>query len=323
MKAKKVLTIALAVLMMVAVFAGCQPAEKTAVRVVGIKGPTGIGLANLWDAQDTGNAKNDYTFSLVTVPSDAGSRLLAKDADIAAVPTNLAAALYKKSNGAIQMLAVNTLGVLHILENGETVNSVADLKGKTIYSTGAGANPEYILRHVLKENGIDPDKDVTLEFVTENEELAALMVSGKAKIAMVPEPVATTVLTKKAEVRRALDVTAEWNKLDDGALMMGCVIVRKEFAEQNPKAVAAFLKEYEASINTAKTDVDATATLCEKYEIIPKAAVAKKAIPNCNLTFVEGKDMKQQISGYFQVLFDANPAAIGNSMPDDAFYYEG
>ncbi len=337
MKMKKLLALVLALLLVVTAFAGCSsapqenfalsdnanatPAVKTAVRVCGIKGPTGVGLANLWKAQEAGTASNNYSFELVSVPQDAGTRVTSNQADIAAVPTNLAAALYKKTNGAVQMLAVNTLGVLYVLENGNTVQSVADLKGKTIYSTGEGANPEYILRHVLKENGIDPEKDVTLKFVTENEELATLVVNGTAKVALVPEPNVTTICTKNADVRVALNVTEEWDKLDAGTLMMGCVIVRKEFAEQNPDAVAAFLKDYEASINTAKSDVEGTATLCETYGIIPKAAVAKKAIPNCNLTFVAGADMQKKISGYFQVLFDANPAAIGGAMPDDAFYY--
>ena len=298
------------------------PAEKTKINVCGIKGPTGVGFANLWKAQEDGTAQNDYTFSLVSVPADAGNRVVTGEADIAAVPTNLAAALYKKTGGKVQILAVNTLGVLHIMENGDTVKTIADLKGKTVYSTGEGANPEYILRYLLKANGLDPDKDVTLKFVAENDELATLMVSGKARIAMVPEPVATTIRVKNNTVRMALDVTAEWNKQDAGALMMGCVIVNREFAEKNPQAITAFLKEYETSLNTAKSDVDGTAALCEKYEIIPKAAVAKQAIPNCNLTFVAGEEMQKQITGYFKVLFDANPSSVGGTIPDDGFYYK-
>ena len=298
------------------------PAEKTKINVCGIKGPTGVGFANLWKAQEDGSAQNDYTFSLVSVPADAGNRVVTGEADIAAVPTNLAAALYKKTGGKVQILAVNTLGVLHIMENGDTVKTIADLKGKTVYSTGEGANPEYILRYLLKANGLDPDKDVTLKFVAENDELATLMVSGKARIAMVPEPVATTIRVKNNTVRMALDVTAEWNKQDAGALMMGCVIVSREFAEKNPQAITAFLKEYETSLNTAKSDVDGTAALCEKYVIIPKAAVAKQAIPNCNLTFVAGEEMQKQITGYFKVLFDANPSSVGGTIPDDGFYYK-
>lgn len=321
MNCKKLLALTLSVMLLLS-FAACgAPAEKTAVKICGIKGPTGIGLANMWAADDAGTAKNDYTFSLVSVPADAGNKVVTGEADIAAVPTNLASALYNKTNGAVQMLAVNTLGVLHILENSDTVQTFADLKGKTIYSTGAGANPEYILRHLLTKNGINPDTDVTLKFVAENDELATLMVTGEAKIALVPEPVVTTVLTKNAAVRKALDVTAEWKKLGEGELMMGCVIVKKSFAEANPKAVKNFLKDYEASINSVNEDIDGTAALCEKYEIIPKAAVAKKAIPGCNITFVDGKDMKNQIAGYFNVLNTAKPAAIGGKLPADDFYY--
>ncbi len=332
MKMKKVLAVVLVVALALTTFAGCtaqQPAEggtttppqKTNVRVCGIKGPTGIGLANLWAAQEAGTASNNYSFELMSVPQDAGNQVVNGNADIAAVPTNLAAALYKKTNGAVQMLSINTLGVLYIVENGTAIQSVEDLKGKTIYSTGQGANPEYILRYVLKQNGIDPDKDVTLKFVTENDELNTLLVKGEAEVAMVPQPNVTVVCSKNTNLRVALDMNAEWDKLDADKLMMGCVIVRKEFAEQNPEAVANFLKEYQASIEKANAEVDATAELCAKYEIIPSAPIAKKAIPNCNLTFVAGADMKTQIAGYFNVLFEANPKAIGSALPDDAFYY--
>lgn len=323
---KKGIAVLLALMMLLSL-AACgtaAPAEKVQVKVCGIKGPTGIGLANLWKSQEDGTAKNDYTFSLVSVPADAGNKVVTGEADIAAVPTNLASALYKKTGGAVKMLAVNTLGVLHIMEKGDTVRSVSDLKGKTIYSTGEGANPEYILRYLLTKNGLDPEKDVTLKFVAENDELAMLMMpKGEAQVALVPEPVVTTIRTKNADVRLALDVTEEWNKLDSGSLMMGCVIVNSAFAEAHPDAVKTFLKEYENSINGAKNAVEETANLCEKYEIIPKAAVAKQAIPNCNLTFVAGKEMQEKITGYFQVLFDAKPASIGGAMPDDAFYYKG
>lgn len=239
------------------------------------------------------------------------------------MPTNVAASLYQKG-GNIQLLAVNTLGVLYMLENGDSVKSVADLKGKTIYSTGKGANPEFVLRYVLTKNGLDPDKDVTIVFEEQNEALNAKMIKGDVKIAMIPEPNVAAITAQNADVRVALSMNTEWDAVagDESKLMMGCVAVRKEFAEQNPDVVATFLNEYRNSIEKAK-DVEATAALCEKYGIIPKAAIAKKAIPNCQLTFVAGKDMKAQIAGYYQVLFDGNPASIGGKLPDDAFYYAG
>lgn len=203
---------------------GSSPASdaaKSVVRVQTIKGPTGIGMVGLMDAQEKGTAQNDYTFTVASSPDELSAKILNNEVDIAAAPTNLAAVLYNKTGGQVTMLAVNTLGVLHILENGDTIQTAADLKGKTIYSTGQGANPEYVLRHILQKNNIDPDKDVKIEFVQENEELAALMDSGKASVAMVPEPTATTVLAKNTSIRRALDMTAEWDKVADGKLMMG------------------------------------------------------------------------------------------------------
>lgn len=299
-------------------------AAKTDIRVYGIKGPTGVGMVHLMDAQDKGTAANNYQFTVVGSPQEVQAKIINGEADIAAVPTNLAAVLYAKTEGEISMLAVNTLGVLYIMENGEAVQSVADLKGKTIYSTGQGSNPEYVLNYILTRNGLDPAKDVTIKFVEENDELATLVATGEAQVAMVPEPSVTSILAKNSEVRVALNMTEEWDKITDNGskLMMGCVVVRNEFAEKNPEAVKTFLTEYESSIK-ASEDVDATAALCETYGIIPKAAVAKQAIPRCNLTFVSGDAMMNQINGYFDVLYAANPKSIGGKLPDDAFYFKG
>lgn len=298
-------------------------AEKAAVNVFAIKGPTGVGMVNLMAENDAKTTVNSYNFQVVSSPEEVVAKISNGEADIAAVPTNLASTLYKKTSGKVQMLAVNTLGVLYIMENGDTIQSVADLRGKTIYSTGKGANPEYVLRYILEKNGIDPDKDVTLEFRSENDELATLLASGEAKVALVPEPVVTTVKTKNADLRTALNMTEEWDKAAGGEskLMMGCVIARKEFIDQNPDAVKAFLTEYKASIEKTAADIGGSASLCEQYGIIPKAAIAKAAIPGCNLTYVDGDAMMEQIKGYFDVLFAANPQSIGGALPDDAFYY--
>ena len=323
---KKMVSLVLAVLLLATMAAGCakEPAPKTTVRIGAIQGPTGIGMVHLMQADADGTAANEYDFTVSSVPQDIGTQLASGNLDIAAVPTNLAASLYQKTEGKVQLLAVNTLGVLYMLDNGNGITSIADLKGKTIYSTGEGANPEYILRYVLQKNGIDPDKDVTIEFLAENTELVAKMVKGDITLAMVPEPNVSSVTAQNANVRVALSMNTEWEAVagENNKLMMGCVAVRKDFAEANKTAVDAFLAEYKASIEKA-ADAEATAALCETYGIIPKAALAKKAIPNCELTFVAGADMKAQIAGYYQVLFDANPKAIGGKLPDDAFYYAG
>lgn len=328
---KKAFTLALVLLLLVGTLAGCSapeepPAAKATVNIGTIQGPTGIGMVHLMQADEAGTATNDYNFSVATSPEEISSKLASATGglDIAAVPTNMAAALYQKTSGSVKLLAVNTLGVLYMLENGNTVQSFADLKGKTIYSTGEGANPEYILRHVLAKNGLDPDKDVNLEFLAENTELAAKMVKGDIAIAMVPEPSVSSITAQNADIRVALSMNTEWEKVADenSKLMMGCVAVRAEFLENNKAAVDAFLAEYKTSIEKT-ADVESTAALCETYGIIPKAAIAKKAIPNCQLTFVSGADMKTQIAGYYEVLFASNPKAVGGKLPDEAFYYVG
>lgn len=288
-----------------------------------LSGPTGIGAMNLWAASDAGETKNTYHITMPGANDEVVAALSKGDADIAAVATNLAATLYNKTDGGVTVLAVNTLGVLSLLSNGQEVNAVSDLKGKTIYAPGQGANPEYILRYVLTGNGLDPDKDVTLQFVGEGSELLTVWQSDPEAIILAPQPVATSILMQNENAKTLFDMTEEWDKIagGDSTLMMGCVIVRNEFLQANPGAVELFLQEYAASIEKAQFDVEGTAALCEQYGLIPKAALAQKAIPSCGLTFVTGAEMKTGLSGYLQVMFDANPKSVGGALPGDGFYY--
>ena len=288
-----------------------------------LSGPTGIGAMNLWAAADAGETENTYHITMPGANDEVVAALSNGEADIAAVATNLAATLYNKTSGGVTVLAVNTLGVLSMLSNGQEAAVVSDLKGKTIYAPGQGANPEYILRYVLSGNGLDPDKDVTLRFVGEGSELLTVWQSDPEAVILAPQPVATSILMQNENARTLFDMTEEWDKIagGDSTLMMGCVIVRNEFLQANPGAVELFLQEYAASIEKAQSDVEGTAALCEQYGLIPKAALAQKAIPSCGLTFVTGAEMKTGLSGYLQVMFDANPKSVGGALPGDNFYY--
>ena len=296
------------------------PAE---VNLYVLSGPTGIGAMNLWAAADAGETQNTYHITMPGANDEVVAAISSGDADIAAVATNLAATLYNKTSGGVTVLAVNTLGVLSLLGNGQEVATIADLAGKTIYAPGQGANPEYILRYVLTGNGLDPDKDVTIQFVGEGSELLTVWQTDPEAIIMAPQPVATSILMQNENAVTLFNMTDEWDKVSggDSTLMMGCVIVRNEFLQENPSAVALFLQEYAASIEKAQSDVEGTAALCEQYGLIPKAALAKAAIPSCGLTFVTGAEMKSALNGYLQVMFDADLKSVGGAMPGDDFYY--
>lgn len=284
-------------------------------------GPTGIGMAKLNADSDAKLTANNYTFTVAAAATDITGKFLKGEINIASVPTNVAATLYNKSEGKVRMLAVNTNGVLSILEKGDTIKSIADLKGKTIYSTGKGQNPEYILNYILNKNGINPATDITINFVS-SDDLKAKLISGEAEIAMAPEPLATAVMVQNQELNRVLSINDEWSKVSDTTLMMGCVIALDSFVKANPKAVEKFLEEYEKSIKFATENIDEAAAYCETYGIAPKAAIAKKSIPICNLCYVTGSDMKTNVDGYFNVLFDADPTSIGGKLPADDLYYK-
>jgi len=308
---------------MLTVFSSC--AEKKyegTINVIALKGPTGMGMSKLMDDDESGKTFNDYSFTLSSAPDQVSAALIKGECDIAALPINLAAKLYAKNEKSLQMIAVNTLGVLYVLENGNSIKSVADLKGKTIGATGQGSTPEYILRYILSANGIDPDKDVTINYEAEHAALASLVVSGGVDIAMLPEPNVTSVLASSDKARIALSLNDEWQKINsDVPTVQGCIVVRKDFCEKNPDAVKKFLDEYKASVEYVTSNVKEASLLIEKFGIVPKAQVAEKALPNCNICFIEGSKMKDTAEKTLKVFFDADASSIGGEMPDSGFYY--
>lgn len=335
---KKITAILLAAAMMVTAFAGCGKAEKETenpketreevaekaekapidVDIMALKGPTAMGLVEMME-------NSDYNFSIVASVDEVSPKLLQGETDIAAIPANLASVLYNKTEGEIQVLAINTLGVLYIVENGETIQSVADLKGKTIYASGKGATPEYALNYILSSNGINPETDVTIEWKSEHSECVAALASQENSVAMLPQPFVTTAQAKNSQIRTALDLTKEWDALQkDGeqksSMITGVVVVRKEFAEENPEEIQEFLKEYHTSVDYVNENVKDAAQLIEKYDIVP-AAVAEKALPACNIVCIDGEEMKEKLSGYLEVLNAQNPQAVGGEIPENDFYY--
>lgn len=296
-----------------------------------LSGPTGVGAAKLMSdveyANENGGQTPDGTPSYIdsiTVEADnqaVSSALINGDADIAAVATNVAATLVNKNPESIQVLAVNTLGVLYILEKGDTVTSMADLAGKTVYATGEGANPEYVLNYLLTENGVDPST-VDIQWMTA-QEVTAQMVSSEDGICMLPVPAATALMIQDSGVRQALSLTDEWSAVSDGELAMGCIVARTDYIEENPQGVEAFLTAYQDSIEYM-SDPDHAADAAElvaQYGITPNAAIAQAAIPQCNLVYLTGDEMKSVLETYYQVLFAADPASIGGALPYDSFYY--
>lgn len=301
-------------------------AEPVAVRAAALKGPTAMGLVKFMSEVDAGNLKDeDYGFRIVASADEVAPLISKSEVDIAAVPANLASVLYNKTSGAVRVIAVNTLGVLYICELGDTVNTVADLRGKTIFSAGKGATPEYALEYVLRANGLDPTTDVTIEWKSEHAECVAALAQDATAIAMLPQPFVTTAQAKNDQIRVALDLNQEWAAAceaegRDGKLITGVAVVRSEFADAHPEAVDAFLGHYRESVEFVNANTDEAAALVGGYEIVPEA-VAKKALPACNITFVDGVDMKEQLGGYLEVLADQNADAVGGKLPGDDFYY--
>lgn len=299
-----------------AAFAACsKKQDDTEIRIAALKGPTGMGMVKLADKQNYPN----YTVSIEASPDALNPRIISGEVDVAAVPVNLASVLYNKLDGDISVLAVSTLGVLYVVEAGSEVNSVADLAGKTVYATGQGATPEYILNYLLDKNGVAGSVEVN--YVGEHAALATMLADGSAEIGMLPEPNVTSTLAGNDNLRIALNLTEEWNKVCSTELVQGVVIARKSFVNEHPEAIEQFLREYEKSSAFVNENIDEAAKLIVDAGILGNVEIAKKAIPNCNISFSKGEAMHKAVEGMLAVLFEANPKSIGGKLPDKDFYY--
>ena len=300
---------------------GASAVQTVPVNAAVLKGPTAIGMVHLMEQNENKKSEVEYSFTVATAADQITAALLKGDLDIACLPTNAAATLYAKSGGKIQLCAINTLGVLYLMEKGETVKSAADLKGKTIVSAGKGSTPQFVLEHLLSSAGLTIGKDVTVIYATEHAEALTKLMSNQCDLALLPQPFATAAQNKSDQVRIALDCNQLWKDSHNGnELVMGSVVVRTEFAKEHPETVEAFLEEYAKSTAFANEQVAETAGLCGKYEIMEEA-VAAKAIPKCAITFIVGDSMETMTDEFLKVLYGINPASVGEKLPDENFYW--
>ena len=324
---KKTTSVILSLIAVLSLLSGCgkKPTEDgdETVRLGGLKGPTSIGLVKLLDDAEKGLTKNKYEFTMAGVADELTPKLLKGELDIVAVPANLGAVLYSNSDGAVKMIAVNALGVTYIVEKGGSdIASLADLKGKTVYATGKGSTPEFALNYLLSEAGLTAGEDVVIEWKSEPAEVVAQMSLSDKTVAMLPQPYVTVAQNQLENLRVAIDLNDEWEKLDNGsAFVTAGLIVRSAFASEHPEAVAKFIEEYEASAKYVNENVDAAAELVEKYGIV-KAPIAKKAIPYCNIVCITGDGMRTAVNGFFGVLYGQKPASVGGKLPGDDFFWD-
>lgn len=301
-----------------------DPAAEGTVRIGGLKGPTTMGLVKLMDSAGKGETENNYEFTMVTAADELTALVGSGKVDIALLPANVASVLYNKTGGKISVIDINTLGVLYLVSADTSIQSIDQLKGKTVYLPGKGTTPEFALRYLISKSGLS-ESDVTLEFKSEATEVAAVLAEDPNAVGLLPQPFVTVALTQNDKLSIVMDLTEVWNSVQEegsqSRLVTGVTIVNNEFLKNNQEAVDTFLSEHEISIEFTEDEPDAAAELIAAAGIVPKAPIAKKALPYCNITYMDGSQMKDALSGYLSVLFEQNPASVGGTLPDDAFYY--
>ncbi|MCM1155733.1 MAG: ABC transporter substrate-binding protein [Roseburia sp.] len=322
---KKVLAVIMSMVCILGCLAGCGAAEKekTDVSVGSLKGPTSMGLVYLMSQSQKGEAAENYTFTMETAADELLVQVVSGDMDIALVPANVASILYHKTEGGISVIDINTLGVLYMVSGDSSLQSMETLKGRTIYLTGKGTTPDYVLQYLLTENGLTLG-DVTLEYKSEAAEVVAVLTENSDAVGVLPQPFATVACMQNEALSVVMDLTKEWSAIQGeggSSLVTGVTIVRNDFLQENPQAVASFMEEHEKSAAFANENVQEAAELTASYGIIEKAPVAAKAMPYCNITYMDGEDMKTALSGYLEVLFEQDASSIGGSLPADDFYY--
>ena len=300
---------------------------EDSVTVMALKGPTAMGMVSFMNEVDQGEiTEENYEFQIAASPDEVSPAIVQGTVDIAAVPANLASVLYQKTDGGVQVLSINTLGVLYLVGNGDAIQNISELKGKTIYASGKGATPEYALNYILKENGLIPGEDVQIEWKSEHTECVAALAEHPDAIALLPQPFVTTAQSKNSSLQVVLDLTDEWDKIQEknngnSSLVTGVTIVRTEFAQEHPEVLKDFMEHYEESVSFVNNNTEEAARLIGGYDIVPEE-IAKKALPECNIVCIDGNEMKEKLSGYLEVLEQENPQAIGGALPADEFYYD-
>lgn len=327
---KKLAVLSVSLMLAAGMLTGCgqAKAEQTTVRVGALKGPTSMGLLFLQEEARNGESEGQYEFSMMTAADELLPLMVKGELDIALLPANVAGVLYRKTNGGITVIDINTLGVLYMVSGDTSIGSVEDLKGKTIYLTGKGTTPDYVLQYVLQENGIavgNADGGCTLEYKSEATEVAAVLAENPDAIGLLPQPFVTAACMQNESLAVVLDMNEQWEAVQGSAgsrLVTGVTVVRNEFLKENEAAVKTFLKEHQESAQRINEDAARGAQLAVEAGIVAKEPIALKAIPECNITYMDGSEMKQALSGYLQVLYDQNPEAVGGALPGDDFYYE-
>lgn len=304
--------------------ASATPAERTTVRIASLKGPTTMGLVKLMSDATAGTTAEDYKVTMYSTPDQVVPLVAQGSVDVALLPSNLGAVLYAKTKGAVQVAAVNTLGVLDVVENGTAVHGLADLRGKTVVTSGKGASPEYVLNYLLKQDGLVPGTDVKVDYRSEPTEVAAVLAATPGAVGMLPQPFATVLTSSHPSIRTVVQLSDEWNKVTSGTsqLVTGVLVVRKAFATEHAAALKQFLDDYKLSTTFTNEHPDRAAPLIVQAGIVPSAAVAVAAIPASHVVDLEGVDLRNALSGYLKVLFDADPASVGGALPGDDFYYQ-
>ncbi len=317
---RKFSAILTAVLSSALLFGSASSAYAAEATIVGsLKGPTSMGMVQLMSEQEALEAP-DFDFTMVTAADELVASFTKGDTDIALLPANVASVLYNKTEGNVQVLDINTLGVLYLVTADTSITGIADLKGKTLYSTGKGQTPEYALNYLLEANGLSAE-DVTVEYKSEPTEVVSILAQDETAVGVLPQPFATVACQQNDKLLLAADLTAEWDKTGNGTMVTGVTIAKKDFVEANPEIIDKFLDGHSASAEYANTSTAEAAELVASYGIVEKAPIAEKALPQCNITCMEGAEMKEALSGYLNVLFEQNPDSVGGALPEDDFYY--
>lgn len=301
-----------------------QNTDGTVVRVASLKGPTSLGLLFLMDKANKGETANTYEFRMATGADEILPLMVKGDLDIALIPANVASILYHKTQGGVEVIDINTLGVLYMVSGEDGLADFTDLKGKTIYLTGKGTTPDYVLQYLLNANGMSVD-DVTLEYKSEATEVASVLAEDPTAIGLLPQPFVTAACMQNDALKVIFDLNEEWNKVQGASgssMVTGVTVVRKEFLEENEEAVKAFMEEHKASAEAINADPTTGAALAVEVQIVAKEPIAQKAIPDCNITYMDKAEMKQALSGYLDVLFHQDSQSIGGGLPESDFYYD-
>lgn len=301
---------------------GCgTPSPEGHLTIATLKGPSSMGMIRLIDSLSR-DSHAQIQVEILNEPLQVRKMMIDGTAGFAILPSTMAAITYNKGMD-YRLVAVPVWGTLYLVGSDTTMTEWENLRGKRVYVMARGMTPDVLFRYLLQKNGLDPDRDLTLDYSFPTHiDLAQAVNARQAELAVISEPLASLAIKNNPALRRIFSMNDEWSRFEGIPIAETAFLAKAEVLENHREMVEKLLDSYAASTEWVNAHPDSAAALIVRYGILPDSMAALHAIPRINLKFARARTVEQEVREYFEVFYKMNPEIIGGKMPDENFIYK-